>query len=188
VDLVGTIRPLHPNANLILAGHSSGGGFVFRIAVGPDAPLFDRFVLLSPTMPYGAVTYRPNVGGWATPYVGRIVALKVLNRLGVSWFNGLPTVAFAVDPHAAVALDAAYSYRMQADFSAPRDAIARLATVKQPLAILIGADDELIYADRYAPLIHGAREDVPVTLVAGINHMGIVTDPRALAADVSAIR
>jgi hypothetical protein len=37
---------------------------------------------------------------------------------------------------------------------------------------LIGADDELFYADRYAPLIHGARQGVPVTLVAGVNHMG----------------
>jgi len=187
-DLVGVIRPLHPKAHLILAGHSSGGGFVFRIAVGPVAPLFDRFVLLAPIMPYGAVTYRPNVGGWATPYVGRIIALKILNRLGIRWFNGLTAVAFAVDPHASVPLTAAYSYRMLTDFAAPPDALARLAAVRQPLSIVIGADDELFYADRYAPLIHDARPDVPVTLVAGINHMGMVTDPRALIADATAIR
>ena len=52
----------------------------------------------------------------------------------------------------------------------------------KPLAILIGAEDELFYADRYAPLIHGVRPDVPVTLVAGVNHMGMVTDQWALAA------
>jgi alpha-beta hydrolase superfamily lysophospholipase len=187
-DLVGVIRPAHPAANLILAGHSSGGGFVFRIAVGPDAHLFNRFVLLSPIMPYGAVTYRPNVGGWATPFVGRIIALKILNGLGVRWFNFLPVVAFAVDPHAGVPLDATYSYRMEVNFSAPHDALARLAAVAQPFAIVIGADDELFYADRYAPLIHAARQDVPVTLIAGVNHMGMVTDPRGLSAGVTAIR
>jgi pimeloyl-ACP methyl ester carboxylesterase len=187
-DLVGVIRPLHPNARLILAGHSSGGGFVFRVAVGQYADLFNRFVLLSPIMPYGAVTYRPNVGGWATPYIGRIFALKLLNRLGVTWFNGLTTVAFAVDPRASVPLTGAYSYRMLIDFAAPPDALARLAAVKQPFAVVIGADDELFYADRYAPLIHGVRQDVPVTLVAGVNHMGMITEPRALDADVTAIR
>jgi alpha-beta hydrolase superfamily lysophospholipase len=187
-DLVGVIRPIYPKAGLILVGHSSGGGFVLRIAEGPDAHLFDRFVLLSPVMPYGAVTFRPNVGGWATPFVGRIIALKIVNRLGVSWFNGLTIVTFAVDPHAPVPLDAAYSYRMQANFSAPPGAVARLATVGQPLAVLIGAEDELFYADRYAALIHGVRPDVPVTLVAGVDHMGMVTDKRALNADVTAIR
>jgi hypothetical protein len=121
-------------------------------------------------------------------YVGRIIALKLLNRIGVTWFNGLTVVAFAVDPHASVPLTAAYSYRMLIDFAAPPDALTRLAAVKQPFAILIGADDELFYADRYAPLIHGARQDVPVTLVAGVNHMGMITDPRALDADASAIR
>jgi len=188
VDLVGLIRPLHPNADLILVGHSSGGGFVLRIIVGPDARLFDRFVLLSPIMPYGAVTYRPNIGGWATPFVGRIVALRILNRLGVTRFNDLPVVAFAIDPHAPVPLDRTYSYRMQLDFSAPSDAIARLATVNQPFAVLIGSDDELFYADRYAPLIHGARPEVQVSLVPGVNHMGMVTAPQALTADATAIR
>jgi alpha-beta hydrolase superfamily lysophospholipase len=186
-DMVGVIRPLHPNGRLILAGHSSGGGFVFRIAVGPEAHLFDRFVLLSPVMPYGAVTYRPHSGGWATPFVGRIVALKLLNKFGVRLFNSLPIVAFAVDPHATVPLIAAYSYRMQANFSAPPDAIARLSGVKQPVAILIGADDELFYADRYAPLIHSAGADVPITLVPGIDHMGMVTNPRALAVIAGAV-
>ena len=109
-DLVGVIRSVHPRAGITLVGHSSGGGFVFRMAVGPDANLFNRFVLLSPALPYGAVTYRPNAGGWATPFVGRIVALKILNRLGFRWFNGLPVVAFAVDPHASVPLVAAYSF------------------------------------------------------------------------------
>ncbi|HSZ88449.1 MAG TPA: alpha/beta fold hydrolase [Acetobacteraceae bacterium] len=187
-DLVGVVRSRHPSGNLILVGHSSGGGFVFRIAEGPYAPLFNRFVLLSPTMPYDAVTYRPHVGGWAAPFVGRIVALKILNRLDMPWFNGLTAVAFAVDPHASVPLDAAYSYRLVADFGAPPDALGRLAAVHQPLAIVIGADDELFYADRYGPLIHAVRQDVPVTLVPGVSHMGMVTDPRALDASVAAIR
>jgi non-heme chloroperoxidase len=187
-DLVSVIRPLHPHAGLILAGHSAGAGFVLRIAEGPQARRFNRFVLLSPALAYGAETYRPSVGGWATPFVGRIIALKILNRLDVPWFNGLPIVAFAVDPHAPVPLDATYSYRMQANFSAPQHALARLSTEKQPLAVLVGSEDEIFYADRFAPLIHRGRPDVPVTVVPGVDHMGMVTEPRALAAVATAIR
>ncbi len=187
VDLVGFIRERHPNADLILMGHSSGGAFVLRIAEEPIARLFQRFVALSPAMPRGGQTLRPNAGGWVTPFVGRIIALKILNRLGVRWFNGLPILAFAVDPHAPVPLDATYSYRMQQNFTAPDHAIAQLSAVKQPLTVLVGSSDELLYADRFAPLIHRVRADLPVILVSGVGHMGMVTDPRALAVVVTAV-
>jgi len=187
-DIVDVVRSQHPNAGLMLVGHSSGGGFVFRISEGRYASLFNRLVLLSPTMPYGAVTFRPSVGGWAAPYIGRIIALTLLNKVGVRWFNGMTVIAFAVARTASVPLIATYSYRMVANFGARTDAIAQLATVTQPLSILIGDSDELFYADRYGPLIHGVRPDVPVTLVAGVDHMGMVTDPRGLAAEVDAIR
>ena len=188
VDLVGVIRPLHPHAGVILVGHSSGGAYVLRIAEGPNAHWFKRFVVLSPAMPHGGETLRPYAGGWVTPFVGRIIAIKFLNRLGIRWFNGLPIIAFAVDPHASVPLDATYSYRMQQTFTAPQDAIARLSSIRQPLAVLVGSEDELLYADRFAPLIKRERPDVPVTLVPGVDHMGMVTDLRALTAIATAIR
>jgi len=187
-DFVGLIRQLHPHADLILVGHSSGGAFVLRTAEGSNSRLFNRFVVLSPAMPYGGQTLRPYAGGWVTPFVGRIIALKILNRFGVRWFNGLPIVAFAVDPHAPVPLDATYSYRMQDNFTAPRDALARLSTVRQPLAVLVGSKDELLYADRFAPLIHRERPDVPVILVPDVDHMGMVTDPRALSAVAASLQ
>ena len=187
-DFVAVIRSLHSQGDLILAGHSSGGGFVLRIAEGPEARWFSRFVLLSPLLPYGTETNRPNGGGWAAPYIGRIIALRILNRAGIRWFNGLPIVAFAVDPHASVPLDDSYSYRMQINFSAPHKASRSSRSVKQPLAVLIGSKDEIMYADRYAPVIHRERPDVSVILVPGVDHMGMVTDPKAFAAIVAALR
>lgn len=76
--------------------------------------------------------------------------------LSVRWFNGLPIIAFAVDPHASVPMDATYSYRIQATFTTPQDGIARLSSIKQPLAVLVGSEDELLYADRFAPLSIGS--------------------------------
>ena len=132
-------------------------------------------------------TYRPSAGGWATVSVGRIIALKILNRFGVTAFNGLPIVAFAIDRHAPVPLVGAYSYRMQNNFSAPGDAFERLSAATQPFAVVAGAQDEIFYADRYAPVIHDARPDVPVVLVPGVNHMGMVVAPAGLAAVVAAV-
>ncbi|HJZ20058.1 MAG TPA: alpha/beta hydrolase, partial [Bradyrhizobium sp.] len=51
----------------------------------------------------------------------------------------------------------------------------------KPLTIYCGADDELMLADKYA----GAVRDFPrvdVRLIDGINHMGIVAAPTAVAA------
>ncbi len=180
-DFVAVIRQSHPVGGIALVGHSSGGGYVLRVAEGPDAHLFSRFILISPALAIGSPTYRPDVGGWATPFVGRIVALRMLNRLGLRWFNGLPIVAFAVDRHASVPLDSTYSYRMLANFSAPADSITRLASVTKPLAVLVGNNDELFYADRFAPLFRKQRLDVTVIVVPGVNHMGMVTAPLALA-------
>jgi glutaredoxin len=56
------------------------------------------------------------------------------------------------------------------------------------MIVLVGSDDEIFYANRYAAVIHGERADVPVILVPGVNHMGMVTDPRALASIVAATR
>lgn len=46
--------------------------------------------------------------------------------------------------------------------------------MKQPLTVLVGSKDELLCADRFAPLINRARPDVPVILIPDIDHMGIV--------------
>ena len=48
---------------------------------------------------------------------------------------------------------------MMINFGAPPDALAWLVSVKQPFAVLIGAEDEVFRADQYAPLIHGVRPE-----------------------------
>src|SRR5271170_8286720 len=99
-DFVAVLRPLHPNANFSLIGFSSGGGFVLRVIAGPDEKLFDRFVMISPALPQGTPTIRPDTGGWVSVATPRIIVLAMLNRLGVDRFNGLPIVAFATSAKA----------------------------------------------------------------------------------------
>ena len=180
-DFVAVLRPLHPEANFTLIGFSSGGGFVLRAIAGHDEALFDRFVMISPALPPGAPTIRPGTGGWASVALPRIIALAMLNRVGIDWFNGLPIVAFATSPKATQLTDA-YSFRLAVGFGAPRDYLAALGRSAKPAALLVGGGDELFYPDRFEPLLRPARPDLRVTLVPGIGHIGMTVAPEGIAA------
>jgi non-heme chloroperoxidase len=180
-DFVAVLRPLHPNASFSLIGFSSGGGFVLRVIATPDEKLFDRFIMISPALPPGSPTIRPDTGGWVSVAKPRIIVLALLNRLGVDRFNGLPIVAFATSPKAPN-LTSVYSFRLAVDFGAPRDYLAALGRSKKPVALLVGGSDELFFPDRFAPLLGSARPDLPITIVPGIGHIGMTVSPEGIAA------
>lgn len=180
-DFVAVLRPLHPNASFTLIGFSSGGGFVLRAIAGPDEKLFQRFVMISPALPPGAPTIRPHTGGWVSLAMPRIIVLAMLNRVGIDWFNGLPIVAFATSPKAPD-LTSVYSFRLAVDFGAPRDYLAAIGRSKKPAALLVGGADEVFYPDRFAPLFGPVRDDLRITIVPGIGHVGMILAPAGIAA------
>jgi non-heme chloroperoxidase len=180
-DFVKMLRVLHPDASFSLIGFSSGGGFVLRAIAGPDEKLFDRFIMISPALPPGAPTIRPDTGGWVSVAKPRIIALVLLNRLGIRRFNGLPIVAFATSPHAPD-LTSVYSFRLAVDFGAPRDYLAALSRSTKPAALLVGGSDELFYPEQFAPLFKPARPDLPITIVPGVDHIGMTVSPDGIAA------
>jgi len=175
------LRPLNSNASFSLIGFSSGGGFVLRAIATPDEKLFDRFIMISPALPQGAPTIRPDTGGWVSVAKPRIIALAMLNRLGIDWFNGLPIVAFATSP-TAPNLTGVYSFRLAVDFGAPRDYLTALGRSGKPAALLVGGADELFYPDQFAPLIEPVRPDLHITIVPGIGHIGMTIAPAGVAA------
>jgi alpha-beta hydrolase superfamily lysophospholipase len=177
-DLVGEIRKTHHDAPLTLIGHSAGGGFALRIAGSPIQNLFTRTVLLSPYLGYDAPPTRSDAGGWASPDIPRILALQVLRQLGIDWVESLPTVAFAVPSNSAKILNASYSSRLLRNFAASRDFRQDLATASRPIALFAGRDDELMLPEKYQDAV-GSR--VPVRIIDGIDHMGMVGDPRAVS-------
>jgi non-heme chloroperoxidase len=180
-DFVAVLRPLHPNASVSLIGFSSGGGFVLRAIASPYEKLFDRFIVISPALPPGAPTIRPGTGGWVSLAMPRIMALATLNQIGITWFNGLPIIAFATSPKA-LNLTSAYSYRLAVDFGATRDYLAALGRSTKPAALLVGDSDELFYPERFAPLFMPARPDLRITIVPGIGHIGMTVAPEGIAA------
>lgn len=180
-DLVAEVRKSVPAQPITLLGHSAGGGFALRAAGAPIQDLFARTVLLSPYLGYDAPTNRENSGGWAGPDIPRILALGVLDRLGLPCCEALPALAFAVRPNSEKFLAPTYSYRLLRNF-ATRGYKADLAAAKHPLSLIAGADDELMLADRYADAVYAVAPGVDVKLIAGVNHMEIVSAAQAVAA------
>lgn len=180
-DLVGVLRRTHASASVSLIGFSSGGGFVLRVIASQYEKLFDRFVMISPALPYGAPTIRPGTGGWASLALPRTIGLALLNRIGIDWFNGLPIVAFATSPKAKH-LTSAYSYRLALDFGASRDYLAGVARSTKPAALLVGGSDELFYAETYAPLFKPVRPNLPIAVVPGVGHIGMTVTPEGIGA------
>ena len=181
-DFVAVVRKTAPTAPLTLVGHSSGGGFALRVAGSPIQKLFERTVLLAPYLGYDAPTTRPNSGGWANADIPRIVGLLALRKAGITCCEALPVLAFAVPPNSEKNLVATYTDRLMRNFAVNGDFRRDLANASGPLTIISGADDELMLADKYAEAVRGARTPVDVKLIDGINHMGIVSVPRAVSA------
>ncbi len=186
-DFVTAVQSRHPGKRAVLLGFSSGGGFALHAAASRFGGLFERVVLLSPMLGPEAPTVKDQGDAWARPFIPRIIGLSVLSGLGIHAFDGLPVIAFAIDPARANLLAGTYSFRLLKAFGTG-DYAADLRNAHAPLQVLVGGKDELFKAELFAPTVHAVRPDVPVRIVAGVDHIGMITDPRAVPAIAAALR
>ncbi len=178
-DFLEAVQPAGPRT---LVGLSAGGGFALRFAASSRQKLFDQYVLLAPFIHQDAPTYRPGAGGWVATGVARIIALTFLNRFGITRFNTLPVLAFALTVEAQQFLTPTYSYALATNFRPHADYRADIGTTKQPLHLLVGQDDEVFHADQFSTVFKEAGRPIPVTLLPGIEHVDITLQPAAIQA------
>ncbi|HYA60421.1 MAG TPA: alpha/beta hydrolase [Burkholderiaceae bacterium] len=183
-DLETFVATVRPPAPATLLGFSSGAGFVLRFAGSEHGSLFDSYLLLSPFISQDAPNQRPASGGWASVGGPRIVALGILNAVGVRAFNSLPVVSFALSEEARAFLTADYSYNLAMNFRPRRDFLANIRSVSRPCAVIAGAQDEVFYTDKLQEIVHTAGKNWPVVLLPGIGHISVTLDPAALDAVV----
>jgi alpha-beta hydrolase superfamily lysophospholipase len=183
-DFVHSTKLAQPST---LAGFSSGGGFVLRLAGSSRQELFSNYLLLSPWISQDAATLRPGSGGWATVGVPRIIAIAVFNGFGVHAFDDLPVVRFAVDERDKGLLTPQYSFALAQNFRPTRDYQANIRAIRQTLRVLVGQKDDVSYADRFAALFKAAGKDVPVRVLPGIDHISLTLDPVAIQAAIAAV-
>lgn len=184
-DVADFMRDVPHPAPSTLIGFSAGAGFALRFAASPQAALFDRYVLLAPFL-IQAPSNRPGGGGWASVGLPRIIALTVLNKIGVTAWNDLPVTQFALNAEARKLLTASYSYALAANFGTHLDYAQDIRRAPSAIKLIAGLDDELMLPERYAPIFASAGKTLAVTLVPGANHIGLTLNAPALAAVVAA--
>ncbi len=183
-DFVHAIKLGQPST---LIGFSSGGGFGLRFAGSARQALFSNYLLLTPFISPGAPTSRSGSGGWVSVGVPRIIAISVLNRFGVHAFDDLSVIRFALTKENAKFLTPEYSFALATDFGAERDYQANIRAVRQPLRVLVGQNDEVSFADKFAGVFKEAGKDIPVTILPGVDHISLTLNPVAIQAAVNAV-
>ncbi|MCA1437010.1 alpha/beta fold hydrolase [Bradyrhizobium sp. BRP20] len=182
IDFVAHVRKSAPDLKLTLVGHSAGAGFSLRVAATPIVQdMFVRTVLVAPYLGYDAPTNKPNSGGWANPDIPRLLGLAALRKLGIDCCSQLPVLAFAVPPNSERILTATYSDRLMRNF-ATRGYRLDLPGVTHPMTIFGGAEDEMMISDKYADTVQAVKPSIDVKIIDGVNHMGMVTNPKAVNA------
>ncbi len=148
-DIIKEIRKEKPNGNIIIAGHSMGGGIALRYAMAKQYEQADGFLLFAPLIGHNSPAFaKDQVSGITTEepfmkiHIERIIGLTMLNEIGSHENDSLPVLFFNLPE--AVNLRK-YSYRAHKSM-APDDYVAGLNAVKNPLLVLMGSEDEAFSA------------------------------------------
>ncbi|MBW8735077.1 MAG: alpha/beta fold hydrolase, partial [Asticcacaulis sp.] len=177
----------HPGEKRLLLGHSMGGAVIMRTAsIARYAKNYDAYLALSPFVAPGTAMDRPQEGGWTSVSVPRIVVLSILNNFGISALDHITVLAMAVPDSDRNLRPRTYSHALLASADLPRKWQPAVAAIRAPTRVLIGADDELFHAEAYPAEIGRANPAIPVTVLKGVGHMGMVYQPEALAAEADA--
>ena len=175
-DFSAWLRAMNPQAELVIGGHSAGGGLTIRFAGGSYRDTADGYLLLAPFLQYNAPTIRPQLSGWATPKTSRIVALNLLNALGIGSFNGITTLEFKLPPRYRTGNETlAYSYRLMTGIN-PRNYASDLQALEKPTLVVVGTDDESFYADEFRSVFQEFSPQAQVELMPGATHLTLVVD------------
>ncbi|ABE54498.1 alpha/beta hydrolase fold [Shewanella denitrificans OS217] len=178
-DLEDFVSEVKLQGSKSLVGFSSGGGFALRFAGSDRQVLFDNYLLLSPFISQDSPTSRNNgSGGWVSVGVPRLVAISILDAMGLKLFNHLPVIRFALRETSKVKLTHSYSYLLATNFRPKADYNANIAAIKQPLSVLVGDRDELFNPKAFTGLFE--TTNAKVNIIQGVNHVGMILSPNAL--------
>jgi alpha-beta hydrolase superfamily lysophospholipase len=185
-DVMTALRSANPEAKVILAGHSMGGGIAMRYAAMHEAPVADAYLLFAPHLGVKSPTMRTEPTA-NEPFVQlnlrRTVGLVMLNTMRVRWFNSLPTLLFNVPVSSPIH---AYSFRAMASTS-PDDYVAALTADAKPLLTLVGEGDEVFHAERF-PSVISMHKNGRAVMIPGEQHDSIARSSSALSVAVAWIR
>lgn len=182
-DLEDIVRYAKENLhaeNIILTGHSSGGGLALRYLGNDKLIKVNGSIMFSPYLGYKSPTLRPGNGNWVTVSVKRYIGLSMLNHVGINSFNGQPVLFFNRASEWNDSLQvASYSYRMAMSMD-PEDFRADIENIYAPTIVLVGGDDESFYPDKFAEVF--AKSDyAEAHVIKGAAHLAVIDNSESLS-------
>ncbi len=181
-DVIATIQKETPDGEIILAGHSMGGGISLRYAQRLDLPPVDGYLLLaphlgqnSPTLFKESTEQAPAADNFLKVHGLRIIGLKVLNLMQDHQYDHLPVLFFNL-PEGMPLRN--YSYRASESMS-PSDYKSGLLAVQQPLLVLVGSQDEAFTAEAFPSAIESYSKG-EIQVIKGLSHNGIRHSEKAM--------
>ena len=182
-DLIGHLDS--EDREIVLLGHSAGGGLAIRFAGGNYSELVDKMVLVAPFLQHDAPTALPaDPDGWARPLVRRIAGLWMFNAVGISLLNHLTVVEFrfpdeVLDGSGSALATQHYSYRLQFSLSPRRDWRKDVAGLPRYL-VVAGSADTTFGAEAYEPALGPIAPRGDFVVLDGAGHADILVDVRLL--------
>ncbi len=179
-DLVGELKTRQKISQVIIAGHSSGGGLAIRLAGGKHFNIADGWILLAPFIKYNAPTMRESAGGWAHALVPRTVGLAMLNIVGITALNHLTSIQFNM-PDKTLAgplghtATLAYSFRLNTSYAPRSDYGKDIAKIDKPMLLIAGDKDEAFKADAYEATISAHTQFGTYKILEGLTHINLTS-------------
>lgn len=172
-DVVSSIKNEKPQQQIILAGHSMGGGIILRYAMKNDVPLVDGYLLFAPHLGANSPTNREeelttHEEPFMKIHINRIIGLKMLNAIGNTEYNNLPVLFFNLPATIPITK---YSYRANESMS-PLDYKKGLNAIHKPLLVVIGSNDEAFDANRFTSTVT-ENSNGEVYIIENETHNGI---------------
>jgi non-heme chloroperoxidase len=190
VDLIAYLRAEHRTGPITLGGHSSGGGLAIRFAGGGHREAgVSSYLLLTPIIPRAPSVRGGNAGGWANMNLRRLFGLLALNTIGIHGFNGLPLIAFNKPAQFWDGTETlSYSYRLNVSYHPHAYYQGDIRALGEQTLALVGALDEANDPDALRSVIAADAPHAQITILPGISHFGIFSNPAALDVQAAWLR
>jgi non-heme chloroperoxidase len=174
-DLITALRARNFK-RIFIGGHSLGGGAMIRYAAGSETPRADGLILLAPFINQASPAAFPSAGGWATPYVPRLIGIGILQRYKISAFDSLPVLRFRTPPGSRDGVETSlYSWRLWMSVTPRADWKKDIAHLSIPTLVIGAADDSIFRSEGYPEVFTMARK-ADVQIVPNQTHFNLVAD------------
>jgi len=187
VDLVRGLKLGGPDVRRTLAGFSAGGGFVLKVASGPQQGLFQSYIAIAPYIALDPNSPESRFNGWVSIGTRRIGLIRFLDSIGVPLFQDLVVARYATDAKADDRRTPEYSYRLLMSLRLDRDWRVALRRIQAPTVVLLGADDGLVKLERNSAL-GSFNPHIRLEVIRNMDHIEMITDAEALAEIAAAWR